>query len=275
MSQQFTASRESEPDLKPAAWRAHRVSRSSKATSRLEKHVKAAVRNSYRSVRGDSPLEGFEQHYLNYRNRSHFGHVRSSLMGNELAVHLLSNPWLLRAAQLTPIDSRAAGGVVSEIFQRTVPTLLDLPFESDIWTTRLSRAHPSIGSESWQASFDESRKPVRRDSFLAGHEHGSRNKDWEFSAKDETARTIDRNFRLLEESAPAELSEPLIEQHHEISEHIESGNHPSGKALAASTSALDAIIPRNYSNFCVELGGNPPQSQWSANAARIGRRNKH
>lgn len=270
LSQQFTAARASAPDLEPANWRASRIARTSQVAPGIERHLKAAVRNSYRRVRSDAPLEGFEQHYLNYRNRSHFGHVRSSLMGNELAVHLLSNPWLLRAAQLTPIDSRATGNVVSEIFQRTAPALLDFPFESDAWTNRLSRNTMSIPAQGWQDSFDASNHQTRSDFFLAGHEHGARNAAWEFNGRAESIRAIKRNSRLLEVAAPDGLRKALMGHHQRLLEQVEEGGYPAAKALAASASAVDAIAPYRVSNFCAELGGEPPNSRWSANASRVG-----
>lgn len=270
LDRDYAEARENQPELEPDVWRARRVSRASLATPDLVRHVRTAARNSYRGIPADSPLIGFERHYLNYRNRSHFGHARSSLMGNELAVHILSNPWLLRAAQLTPVSSRIEGHVVSEIFRRTAPQLLDLPFESDTWTARLTHGATTAPASSWEASFDAVAR-IQDDHFLPGHEHGARNRSWDFSAKSATANMIADNFHLLEESAPQELRDMLIEQHVKLSGELEARRFPASKVLAATSSAAETVSPKRASVLVTELGGSEDaHTPWLANAARVG-----
>ncbi|WP_443352674.1 hypothetical protein [Brachybacterium tyrofermentans] len=270
LDRDYADARASNPDLEPDAWRARRVSRASLAIPELIRYVRTAARNSYRGIPSDSPLIGFERHYLNYRNRSHFGHARTSLMGNELAVHILSNPWLLRAAQLTPVSSRIEGHVVSEIFRRTAPQLLDLPFESDIWTARLTHGATSIPASSWETSIDAIAR-TEDDQFLPGHEHGDRNTSWDFSSKSATANMIANNFHLLEESAPQELRDVLIEQHVKLSGELEARRFPASKVLAATSAAAEAVSPKRVSVLMVELGDSEgTHTPWVANAARVG-----
>lgn len=270
LDRDFKEAREQNRALEPAVWRARRVSRSSAAIPDLIRHIRSAAKTSYKGISAESALPGFERHYLNYRNRSHFGHARTSLQGNELPIHVLSNPWLLRAAQLTPVPSRLQGTVVSELFRRTAPELLDLPFESDIWTARLTDKVSAVPESSWEASFDATDN-AKRSYFLEGYAHGERHAASSFDVKRETKRLILDNFRTLEEVAPIELQSALVEQHAELLIALEAKRFPTAKVLAATSFATDTVTASRVSVLAVELGdANAVHTPWAGNAARVG-----
>src|SRR5699024_6525933 len=74
--------------------------------------------------------ESADAHYRDTRNRGHFGHMRQSEALNDRLFQVLSNPFLVRAAELIGYQETISGRVVADIFDAIDPSLRRIPFES-------------------------------------------------------------------------------------------------------------------------------------------------
>lgn len=80
---------------------------------------------------GDDPAERFENHYMFFRNRFHFGMTPYNLWFGYLDTAVLNTPSLLQAWSALPIDERREGRLLFDLTERMAPQLNRLPYAKE------------------------------------------------------------------------------------------------------------------------------------------------
>lgn len=70
-----------------------------------------------------------DTHYISYRNRSHFGHIRSSWSQGKKVFYPLVNEFFYEASMLLSEEERTKGKLVFDIIEKTFPELNDYPYD--------------------------------------------------------------------------------------------------------------------------------------------------
>src|SRR5699024_7697776 len=84
----------------------------------LSRHTKGSIR------------ERVDAFYRSTRNRGHFGHARRSAAAQDYLMHVLTNPYLVRAAEMLDYESKIAGKFVVDLLELTEPKLRKFPFDN-------------------------------------------------------------------------------------------------------------------------------------------------
>lgn len=83
---------------------------------------------------GETIGHKLDAHYLNFRNRFHFG-ARGSSGGSMLVVNPALSKWVLRAARSLPLTEKASGRVLFDLIRAMDEELAFLPFDKPIDAT--------------------------------------------------------------------------------------------------------------------------------------------
>lgn len=133
--------------------------------------VEDYVRATLGELGGDTLEEVMNEQYLHNRNRIHFGHLRQSATTSNTSVHLLANPYFLRAREYLDFEERSTGKLVQDLFRAADLTLLRYPFESAESTRELTvePAERVVESEaSWVSSYDLAKSHQHTAAVAAG-----------------------------------------------------------------------------------------------------------
>jgi hypothetical protein len=124
------------------------VMRRSPAVPRLVEEAAPTFVEAVLALPGKTVAEKLDNHYLYYRSRTHFGHLRASwLAGGDLTFHPLCNPHFLHGSRRLSHADRAEGQTVFDIIEAGGAWLNDVPFESGPWPERLWKRRGRDGGE--------------------------------------------------------------------------------------------------------------------------------
>lgn len=176
----------------------------------VRREARDAFREAFTVEQGLGISEQLNAHYRLHRNRTHFGHLLSSLEQGSLAFFPLAVPELCRAAHLLPFSERELGAVAFDVIEQLAPEINRIPFDSGTWPAELWRDRhgglPDLPARS-ERHFD-------RDSFAAYFAQEDRNHDrrgrrsgaHRFDVRNATQVTsVDNLWALYDTAADPEL----------------------------------------------------------------------
>lgn len=230
-------------------WVARRLTNSRLKSSDLLERARAVLAESFRTTDGASFEERMNDFYFKFRNRAHFGQGSRLRASNQLPIQILSNDHYRQAMRSLPFEQRSQGHGVGKLFEQLAPHLLDFPFESPEWTTRLSREKRGTSIDrSWTASYDAAVSAPEPTEFLAGWERGARGERWQFASADALSNYVQTAGRLLEELAGRDGGDVVEAVHAQVLPAARRQPRLLGRITANIASAIDVFVP-------VSLGG--------------------
>lgn len=123
----------------------------------VSNHLTRLIRNT----QSDTLQECLNKLYFTTRNQAHFGHMRQSLSGNDLPVHILSNPYFLRASELLDSQARHQGQLVEDLFLYLDRSeMLKIPFESPFRSKHVTDGVIPVDDTSWSNALDSVMRQV-------------------------------------------------------------------------------------------------------------------
>lgn len=94
-----------------------------------------------------SVYAALDRHYVSFRNRTHFGHIRSSDSLGTGVFYPLINEYFVQACALLSKDERDNGRLVYDIIEHCLPELNELPYDTGY--------HELLPGDRKRATFDE------------------------------------------------------------------------------------------------------------------------
>ncbi|MGP5043914.1 hypothetical protein ACTXJR_07800 [Glutamicibacter ardleyensis] len=232
--------------LKESIWYAERQLQGSVLQGSLRERVLDSITNDFPIDYGSSFLERISKLYLDYRYRGHFGHQRQSTSANDLIMHPLSNPYFLKASKMIDYEELSRGKMVRDIFEKTTPEMLGLPFITEQWTELLSAGSDGpidYESKNWKESLDSAptRSAVKYSEGFAPEDRGEESS---FDIHQSSIEFLKFAFARLENLIDEESSVLLASLHHSVLSRVESKKFIDGYAVAKAASALDVFYPQ-------------------------------
>lgn len=110
-------------------------------------------KNSLRDVVGSSEesdiYSALDSHYVSYRNRTHFGHIRSSEASGKLVLYPLINEHFYNASLMLGLVEKERGKLIFDIIEYCLPELNEFPYDDgyhDLLPSTRSRRDLSFDS---------------------------------------------------------------------------------------------------------------------------------
>lgn len=238
---------ESNSGKAPSSWIAEHLMKSAEIVPEAKADVREFLKSTYRASEGATLQESLDNHYFQSRNRSHFGHMRYSRTSNELAIHVLSNPYLLAASKLISFEDRARGALVRDIFRGSTPQLLQYAFASEDRTDYLregSQPPKDTTSRKWVSSYDETKLRSGKIHYLSGREANSRVANTLAASEVAATNYLKFIFRLIEDLASSSQRDVLAKQHALTMGSISRGRINVYHSIAKARSVVDGFIPQ-------------------------------
>lgn len=207
----------------------------------FDERINNYVQQGMTVLKGSTLVARLNNFYLHTRNRSHFGHARKSRSQNEIPFQLLSNSFYLEASQRIPFQEKAEGRMVADIFCQTTPALLDFPFESPTWNSRLASERASarrIDLQSWVTEFDRL-KIAKGGNTSSGVWTREERGGGAAITNESLLSYVKSAFQLLEDLA----DEDLREFHSQILAWLRKGKLKVGSLIGKVASAVDVYFP--------------------------------
>lgn len=144
-----------------SVWLAATYMESFSGNDYLREKLREYIVAELQTIPADSIQERVNRLYFETRNQAHFGHMRSSLVSNELPVHVLTVPGLIRASELLPVEERYSGKLVMDIFQHLgQKDMLSFPLESPFKLANRQVRALETNDDGWASQFDRINKKV-------------------------------------------------------------------------------------------------------------------
>lgn len=211
-----------------------------------------------------SMRERIDGYYRDTRNRGHFGHLRQSDSVNDRLMQVLTNPYLVRAAQLADYDFKTEGRVVADLFDKIDPAFRGIPFETAAANSQLFQGNPDNfryqERDGWEREFDRLSKQALPTQFQHLHHPGDRNEDWDFSPRLRSITFIENGFKDILDAATRETGNLLLPLHQLILQHVRANKIPLGSLVAKIASTLELFRPIPLSKAGTHLYCDPSRS---------------
>lgn len=139
-------------------------------------------------------------HYIGYRNRSHFGHIRNSEAHSKMVFHPLINEHFYNASLMLSPEEKEKGKLIFDIIEYCAPELNEFPYD-DGYHELLPRARDrkTLPQKSWVVELYKKNKKVN-DEGLKGVFKGKA-----FDAKSEEMKFIDESIYEIVEMIDKDL----------------------------------------------------------------------
>lgn len=262
-----------------ADWAAKHYLRDSLLTDTTRDLAQKNLSQSLSNYVNGSMRQCLDAYYQRTRNRGHFGHLRQSDAVNDKLLQVLTNPFLIRAAELAEYQSKIEGKVIADLFDLIDPSLRTIPFETETANQQFLRGKSSDFNykdrDRWQREFDQVSKSAQRINFLPFLGPGERNEKWEFQANASSIAFIEGALDNILGSLTGkdrDIVEPL---HRLLLQHVHEGSVPVGSLVSKLASALEVYRPMPLSISGTHLYCDParsdrvPPASLLSSAARI------
>lgn len=213
---------------------------------RFKEEVDAYLAATIKELPGVSVEEIMNHQYLHNRNRTHFGHIRHSQSSNNVSVHLLSNPFLFRAQELSPFSERKDAVTVQKLYDQLAPKLLEYPFESAASTQQLSAKKLRtirVDQGVWSSLIDSGNRDAGDISRPDNYSSKQRGIYSPYSRQSSVMAYINSGFRLIEHAHGGEDQGHLREVHQIVFELIKNGKMDANIVTSKLASAVDLWYP--------------------------------
>ncbi len=114
----------------------------------------AAFADCILSLPGETAVEKLDNHYLFFRNRTHFGMRAREIQVTGFSWAPLVSPALLLASRKLPWDQRRTGKVLFDVLDRLAPELNHFKYDGDPWPKEFLRASRWKGPRKLGTDFD-------------------------------------------------------------------------------------------------------------------------
>ena len=237
---------EDDTEQDPGRWLAVHLTKGTNLVPDLQETVRDYVETTYNKFKLEGVRETLDNHYFQSRNRAHFGHTRYSRTSNELAIHMLSNPYFLTASKIINFENRAEGQLVRDVFELSEPELLQYKFESEEWSRNLNNSTSEIRdavSGTWSASYDASNAQSGKINFAHGREPKKDNKK-DVNSEKAAENYVKLAFSLIEDLLPNDIRNSVARQHALTLSCIGQGRISLYQTVAKAASVLDGFFPQ-------------------------------
>lgn len=218
---------------------------------------KAIISQYIRNVLNELPRSSLQERvnllYFNTRNQAHFGHLRRSFTTNELPLHVLTNPFLMRASELLEPRARHEGRLISDLFRALGhKDMMSVPFESPFKPQWHHMQQVDLQDAGWESDFDrilDKVGPARVSSM------------WKLSSQDrlspsELGQAVE-NFVIVGLNVLMDIDKDNRSLHDELRRitinRVKLKKVAIGPILAKVASALDVFFPAEQSGACIVL----------------------
>lgn len=228
-------------------WLAQHFIKDTNTIPELRDLVKDHLLNVHQQYAEADLRRSIDNHYFHARNRAHFGHMAYSRTINEIAVHLLSNPFFLQASKLMNFESKAEGALIRDIFKQSTPDLLEYVFDKEEWTSKLGRTERPLKdatSGAWTVDYDTSMKTLGAVKYAEGHAPAKSGRQVIADSARAAKNYLKWAFALVEELVPESDKGVLHRQHALILSRIAAGHVNSFQTVAKVASVLDGFFPQ-------------------------------
>jgi hypothetical protein len=213
----------------------------------LHEFVQDYIERTHKKYAADTIRQSIDNHYFHARNRAHFGHMGYSRTINEVAIHMLSNPFLLNASALIPFEDRANNVLVRDIFLQSAPELLNFAFANDesfLNSKDTSQTPKSAVRGEWVKGYDRAKIGTGNVEFAVGREPRKTSTQSPVDIKQAAKNYLKWAFALIEELLPTEYKSLVNNQHRLILSRVDTGQPDIYQTVAKAASVLDGFFPQ-------------------------------
>lgn len=213
----------------------------------LHEFVQDYIQRTHKNYAADTIRQSIDNHYFHARNRAHFGHMSYSRTINEVALHMLSNPFLLNASTLISFEDRANNVLVRDIFHQSAPELLNFAFASDepfLNSKNTSQTPKSAVRGEWVKGYDRAKIGTGSVEFAVGREPRKTSVQSPVDMRQVAKNYLKWAFTLIEELLPTEYKTLVNKQHTLILSRVDTGQPDIYQTVAKAASVLDGFFPQ-------------------------------